>query len=106
MSWRRYVEVEIYRNALITAVYITEDTLKSLRLRLFDTEYSLEIGPALNGWQNNKVRCLSLGALQIGPCNAFLHADISGPQVTGGLNLTWCQDLWCYSQRNPTVSNQ
>jgi len=51
----RQAEVEIYRNALITAVYITEDTLKSLRLRLFDTEYSLEIGPTLNGWQNNKV---------------------------------------------------
>jgi hypothetical protein len=50
----RQAEVEIYRNALITGIFIMEDTLKSLKLRLFDTEYSLEIGPAINGWRTNK----------------------------------------------------
>lgn len=46
----RQAEVQIYRNVLITAIYVLEDTMKSAKMQLFDTEYGLEIGPAKGGW--------------------------------------------------------
>ena len=47
----RDVEMEIYRNAFITGIYVMEDTLKSLRIRLFRTEYGFEIAPSAAGWR-------------------------------------------------------
>jgi len=53
LPWR--AEMEIYRNALLTGIYVVEDTLKSFKVRLFNSEYTFEIGAAARAdWVCNK----------------------------------------------------
>ena len=50
----RPLEVQIYRNAMVTAVYLMEDTLEHFNVRFFGTQYSFEFGRPDEGWRTSK----------------------------------------------------
>ena len=47
----RKLEIMAYRNAMVTAIYLVEDTLTHFEARFFGTSYSFEFARAREGWR-------------------------------------------------------
>jgi len=50
----RRLETEIYRNAMVTAIYLMQDTLTNFSVRFFGTQYTFEFGRPRRGWRSTK----------------------------------------------------
>lgn len=72
------VELELYRNAFITGIYIMEDTLKSVKIRLFAQQYAFNISPAKRGWKCKQVHPL----LTDEQLRRLMREEIKAPAAT------------------------
>ena len=72
------VELELYRNAFITGIYIMEDTLKSVKIRLFAQQYAFNISPAKRGWKCKQVHPL----LTDEQLRRLMRKEIKAPAAT------------------------
>lgn len=73
----RGLEVQIYRNAMVTAVYLMEDTLTHFNVRFFGTQYSFEFGKPAAEWRTSKKHpTLSDAALK-----RLVREEIQAPAV-------------------------
>ena len=72
------VELELYRNAFITGIYIMEDTLKSVKIRLFAQQYAFNISPAKRGWKCEQVHPL----LTDDQLRRLMREEIKAPAAT------------------------
>ena len=80
----RPLEVQIYRNAMVTAVYLMEDTLEHFNVRFFGTQYSFEFGGRTRGGARVKPPDAErLGAPKTGE-GGDPGAGCSAPRARGG----------------------